>query len=100
MIIVDNDLIYCFKYNTATKNFNEFENGIELFRKIKYDEMKLEDAKELQNIFKTNLNKISKGRYKSYDQKSALELIKLLCESREAIIKLFNEYSSIASEAK
>ena len=30
--------------------------------------MKLEDAKELQNIFKTNLNKISKGRFKSEEQ--------------------------------
>ena len=30
--------------------------------------MKLEGAKELQNIFKTNLNKISKGRFKSGEQ--------------------------------
>ena len=29
-----NDLIYYFKNNTATKYFNDFENGIELFRKI------------------------------------------------------------------
>ena len=28
-------------------------------------EMKLEDAKELRNIFKSNVNEISKGRYKS-----------------------------------
>ena len=27
--------------------------------------MKLEEAKRLQNVFKSNLNKISKGRYKS-----------------------------------
>ena len=40
--------------------------------------MKLEDEKELQNIFKSNLNKISKGRFKSKEQKSALENIKLL----------------------
>ena len=62
--------------------------------------MKLKDAKELQNIFKTNLNKISKGRFKSEEQKSALANIKLLYESRQAVIKLFNDYSSIASEAK
>ena len=59
--INDNDLIYYFKNNTAPKDFNDFENGIELFRKIKSGEMKLEDAKELQNIFKTNLNEKSKG---------------------------------------
>ena len=49
--------------------------------------MKLEGAKELQNLFKTNLNEISKGRLKSEEQKSALENIKLLYESREAVIK-------------
>ena len=62
--------------------------------------MKLEDAKELQNIFKSNLNEISKGRFKSEERKSALENIKLLYESRQTVIKLFNEYSLIASEAK
>ena len=62
--------------------------------------MELENAKELQNIFKKNLNKISKGRFKSEEQKSALEKIKLLYESRQDVIKLFNEYSSIESEVK
>ena len=47
------------------KNFNDFDNGIELFKKIQSHEMKLEDAKELQNIFISNLNKISKGRFES-----------------------------------
>ena len=39
--------------------------------------MKLEEVKELQNIFKTNLKDISKGRFKSEDQKIALENINL-----------------------
>ena len=73
------DLIYYFKNNTAKKIFNDFDNGIELFRKIQSAETKLEDAKELQNIFKSNLNEISKGRFKSKEQKSALVNIKLLC---------------------
>ena len=62
--------------------------------------IKLEDAKELKNIFKTNLNEISKGRFKSEEQESALGNIKLLFESRQTVIKLFNKYSSIVSEAK
>ena len=33
-----------------------------LFIKLQSGEMKLEDAKELQNIFNLNLNKISKGK--------------------------------------
>ena len=79
------------------KNLNDFENGIELFRKIKSGEMKLEDAKELQNIFKSNLksnlNEISKGWFKSKEQKRTFENIKLPYESWQAAIKLFNDYS-------
>ena len=62
--------------------------------------MKLQDAKKLQNIFKSNLNEISRGRFKSKEQKSALENIRFLYESRQAVIRLFNDCSSIASEAK
>ena len=61
--------------------------------------MKLVDAKELQNTFKSNLNEISKGIFISKKQKSALENIKLLYKSRQASFKLFNEYYLIASEA-
>ena len=47
--------------------------------------------KELQNIFKTNLNDISKERFKSEEQqKSALENTKLLYKSHQAVINLFN----------
>ena len=74
-------MTYYFKNNTVRKNFNDFDNGRELFRKIKPGEMKLKDAKELQNIFKINLNEISKRGLKSKDQKSALENIKLHYES-------------------
>ena len=73
---------------------------MELFRKIKPGEMKLEDAKEMQDIFKTHMNEISKGRFKSEGQKSALENFKPLYKSREAAIELFNDYSSVVSEAK
>ena len=51
-------------------------------------------------MFKSNLKEISKGRYKSEEQKSVLENIKLLYKSREAVIKLFNYYCSVTSEAK
>ena len=85
-----NDLIYYFKNNTARNDFNDFENGAK----------KLEDVKEIQSIFKSNLNKISNGRFKSEEQKSALEEIKLLYKSRQAAIKLFNDYSSIISDTK
>ena len=62
--------------------------------------MKLEKAKKLRNVFKLNLNKISRRGYKSEDQKRALENIKLVIKSREAVNNLSDNYFSIASEAK
>ena len=62
--------------------------------------MKLEEAKKLQNVFKSNLKEISRGRYKSEERKMTLKNIKLHYESREFVIKLFNDYSSIVPEAK
>ena len=92
-----NDLIYYFKGNTATQRFDDFNNGIEFFSNIQSDEMKLEEAKKLKNVFKPNLNEISRGTNKSEEQKSTLKNIKLLYELEEAVITLFNYYSSIIS---
>ena len=68
--ISHDDLMYYFKGNTATKRFNDFTNGIELSKRIESGEMKLEEAKILQNVFKSNLNKMSREIYKSEDQES------------------------------
>ena len=37
-------------------------------------------------MFKTNLNNISKGRFKLEEQKGALKNIKLLYDSRQAVL--------------
>ena len=65
------------------------------FKKTLSNEMNLKEAKEQQNIFKSNLNKISKGRFKLEEQESSLENLKLLRKSREGVIKLFNNYLMI-----
>ena len=39
--------------------------------------MKLEERKEQENLFKSNLNQISRGRFKSKEQKSPSENIEL-----------------------
>ena len=53
----------------------------------------------MQNVFKSNLNAISTGRYKSERKKVhwKLENIKLPYESREVVITLFTNYYSIVS---
>ena len=73
-----NDLINYFKNNTASKDFTDFENGVKLLNKIKFGQTRLENAKEVPDIFKINLSKISKRRFKSEKQKSALTNIKTL----------------------
>ena len=59
--------------------------------------MNLEEGKKPQNIFKSNLNEISRGRYKLKEQTMTLQYIKILGESREVVIKLFNDYSIVLS---
>ena len=48
--------------------------------------MKLDEVNPPQNVFESTLNEISRGRYKSEEQKSTLEKIKLLYESQESVI--------------
>ena len=43
------DLIYYFRGDTARKRFDDFKDAINLFEKIKSDEMNIENAKNLQN---------------------------------------------------
>ena len=62
--------------------------------------MKQKMRKNCRKVNKSKVNEISKGKFKLKEQKSALENIKLLYKSRQAVIKLFNEYSSNASEPK
>ena len=82
--INQNNLIYYFKGNIFRKMFDDFNNGIGLF-KMKSGAMKLEEAKQFENLFKSNINKISRGRYQSKKQKRALEKFNLLYEWRESL---------------
>ena len=52
--------------------------------------MKLEDGTKQQNFFKSDLNQISSKRNNSEKQKMTPDNSKLLYESQEAVIKLFN----------
>ena len=56
--------------------------------------------KKLQNMFQQIWTKHQKEDLNQKSKKSALENIKLLHESRQAMIKSFHECSSIVSEAK
>ena len=98
--ISQNDFIYYLKGSSTRKRFDDCNNGTKPFGKIRSGEMKLESAKKLQKMFKRNLNKILKVRYKSEEKENVLKNIKLLYKSQEAAIKLFNDCSSVMFEAK
>ena len=84
-----NNLIYCYKGESASKNFVGFKGSLVFYKNIKEDHITLEKSEKKQ-----------KGGKKSKDQKSAINNIKTLCKSREKVIKLFDDYSRIVSAAK
>ena len=55
--------------------------------------------KKIKKI-KLDTNEILKVRNKSQEQNSAIKNISTFYKSREKVIKLFNDYSKIVSEAK
>ena len=60
------------------KRFDEVNNGIGLSKKIQSGETKLEEVKKLENIFKSNLNKISRREFKKEERNILLKNIELL----------------------
>ena len=62
--------------------------------------MKFEEAKKYQNVFKSNLNKIKRRKYKSKREKSASLNIEIFYNTQVKNIELFDDYYSIASVVK
>ena len=85
------DLIYIGK--TPDENFNIYDNAFDI---------KLAEVKNYQIRFKSNLGKMKKGNNKkrSKEQTNALYNIDMLYKPRNEAIKLFDDYSSMVSEAK
>ena len=95
-----NNLTYYFKGESAPKNFIDFKGPLDFYKNIKAGYIKLEKVEGKQKKFKSGLNEILKGGYKSEKTKKCNKNIKTLYKSREKVIKLFNYYSKIVSEAK
>ena len=94
-----NSLIYRYKGESDSKHFVGFKGLLIFYKNIKEGHIKLQKAEE--NQFKLKINEIIKGgEKKSEDQKSAINKIKTLSESREKVIKLFDDYSRIGESLK
>ena len=69
-------------------------------KKIRDGKMALEEEKRNQHKFKSDLNEIKKERHKSNVQKNALYNIETFCSPQNSVVKLFNDYSTIAYDVK
>ena len=95
-----NNLNHYFRSKSALKNFIGFKGPLGFYENIKEGYTILKNAGEKQKEFKSDINEIIKGGKKSKEQKIAIKNIKTFYESREKVMKLFDNYSKILSEAK
>ena len=97
-----NNLTYKLKDKNLTPiNFIGFRGPLSIYENIKNGKISIEKAKENQKQFELNLNAITTGnpKTKSKDRLDTMENIKNLYESREEIIKLYNDYAKINAKA-
>ena len=82
--------------------FNQFDNVFSLLDKIRDDKISLTDVKNDQENLKSDLNEIKKGskKHRSKEQKNALHNIEMLYNARNEVIKFYDDYSSMVSQAK
>ena len=94
------NLVYYFKGKSRPENFIGFKDSLAFYKNIKDGYTTLEKAEKKQKTFKLDINEMIKGGEQSEEQNSAMKNIKTLYESREKVIKFFNDYYKIVSEAK
>ena len=88
------------KGQAVPKNFIGFKGPLEFYKNIKEGYITLEKAEEKQKEFKSETNEVVKGSKKIRRSKNEIKSIKTLCESRGKVIKLFDGYYRMLSEAK
>ena len=97
-----NNLTYHFKgSNTAPIIIIDFRGPMYIYNEIKKGNMSTEKIKEDQKQFKSKLNEITirNPKHKAKDQLDTIKNIKNLYNSRDKIIKLYNDYAKIITEA-
>ena len=78
--------INCSRYSGPTHIYKDMKNGNETLEKIEKD----------QKQFKSNLSEITTGNpsYRKKDQSKTMKNVKNLYNSREKVIKLYNDYAT------
>ena len=92
-----NDLTYNFKDLKITSvDFIKFKDPLHIFKSIHNGDTPLEDIEKEQIEFKRDLGRIKQGdpRDKSEERNNTIDIIKNLYNSREEVVKMFNDYAS------
>ena len=95
------DLICKDKGQAADTKFKKFDNALSLIDKIKEVEISLADAQNDHKRFKSELDEIKKGNKKKI--KGVINTfynIEMLYKAKNNVIKFYDDYSSMVSEAK
>ena len=92
-----NDLTYNFKDLKITSvDFIKFKDPLYIFKSIHNGDTPLEDIEKEQIEFRRDLGRIKQGdpRDKSEERNKTIDIIKNLYNSREEVVKMFNDYAS------
>ena len=97
-----NNLIY--HYTTPgirSTNVIEFRGLLYIFKEIKNGDKTIQGVEKKQIKFNWKLGEIKSGnpRHKIQNQKATKENVQNLCNSKQIVFDLFNDYSKIRSEA-
>ena len=97
-----NNLIYKYTGLTADAKFNESDNALGLIDKIREGETSLPNVKNDQKRLKSKLEGIKNvnNDYRSKEQKDVTYNVEMLYKGGKNVIKFYDDYSSIISEAK
>ena len=95
------NLVYSNKGRTADTKFDKFDNALDIIDKIRNGKTSINDVKNSQAKFKSNLREVKKAhKNRTNDQKDTLHKIEMLYKARNEAIKFYDDYSLMMSEAK
>ena len=92
--------MYRYKRKFADIKFDEFDNVLGIINKIRAGKEDLAGVKRSQQKFKYYLGEIKKGAKKSKEQKNTIYNTEMLYKARNEVIKFYDDYSLMMSEAK
>ena len=97
-----NNLTYHYKDKSTPKYFTCFKDPLIIYNDIKNGRMSSQKEENIQEELQLEVNEIFKGNqdYNSEDQISAMKNIKKLYNRQEKVIKFYNDYTRMVSEAK